>query len=297
MFLMMSKLDIASLKALCAIYDEGGVSRAATALALSQSAVSHKIKRLEDTLGCVLLDRRAGQRRFTQEGQKLLSYARRILALHDEALFALSTEPLSGRIRLGVTEDMTSSGVSGVLGRFTRLYPAVSVQIGIAQSRVIADRLDRGELDVGVFQVFAAERRPNDVTLIEDNLHWVKSPDLVLDTERPMPLLAFDDNCFYREWALHCAPQPRAGFRLVMECASIASMTAAIRAGLGITLLNNRHIEPGFDILTEHFPLPPDLAYVVRTGRKARATPVTALIKIIAGEPDWRPVKTFGSPV
>jgi len=290
----MTKLETGALQALCAIHDHGGVSRAAAALGLSQSAISHKIRRLEDTLGCALLDRRAGHPRFTQEGAKLLSYARRILALHDEALHALSTEPLSGRIRLGVTEDMTSSGISRVLGRFTRLYPAVSVQISVAQSRVIAGRLDRGELDAGVFQVFASDRRKGDVTLIEDRLHWVKSPDLVLDMARPVPLLAFDDTCFYRDWVLHHAPQPAPGYRIVMECVSIAGMRSAIRAGLGVTLLNGRHIEAGFDVLTAPFPPPPDLAFVVRTGPKARNATVMALIRIVAGQRDWHFEKDVG---
>ncbi|AMY67438.1 LysR family transcriptional regulator [Frigidibacter mobilis] len=290
----MTKLEIGALQALCAIQDQGGVSRAAAALALSQSAVSHKIKRLEDVLGCALLDRRTGRPRFTPEGEKLLGYARRILALHDEALHALSTEPLSGRIRLGVTEDMTSSGVSRVLGRFTRLYPAISVQISVAQSRVIAARLDRGELDAGVFQVFAADRRPDDVTLFEDSLHWVKSPDLTLDMDQPMPMLTFDEDCFYRDWALHHAPQPGAGFRIVMECASIAGMTSALRAGLGVTLLSGRHIEPGFDVVTDHFPPPPKLTYIVRTGPKARNAILMALVKIVVGEPDWQGEKSLG---
>lgn len=293
----MTKLEIGALQALCSIQDQGGVSRAAAALGLSQSAVSHKIKRLEDVLGCALLDRRTGRPRFTQEGEKLLGYARRILALHHEALHALSTEPLSGRIRLGVTEDMTSSGVSRVLGRFTRLYPAVSVQISVAQSRVIADRLDRGELDAGVFQVFADDRRPDDVTLFEDSLNWVKSPELALDMDRPMPLLTFDDDCFYRDWALHRAPQPGAGFRIIMECASIAGMTSAIRAGLGVTLLNGRHIEPGFDIVTGQFPPPPKLACIIRTGPKARNATIMALIRIVADEPGWYSDKYPGKTI
>ena len=283
----MTKLDIGALQALCAIHDHGGVSRAAAALALSQPAVSHKIRRLEAALGCALLDRRPGRPRFTPEGEKLLSYGRRILALHDEALHALSTEPLSGRIRLGVTEDMTSGGVSRVLGRFTRLYPAVAVQISVAQSRVIAQRLSRGELDAGVFQIFATDRHPGDVTLIEDSLHWVKSPDLVLDMARPIPLLVFDDDCFYRDWGLHRAVQPGAGFRIVMECASIAGMTSALRAGLGVSLLNGRHVGADLDILAAPFPPPPELAYVIRTGPKARTATVRALIKIVAGERDW----------
>ena len=82
----MSLLSISALKALSAVADQGGVIRAAEKLALSQSAVSHKIKRLEESLGCVLLNRRAGGPLLTEDGYHLLAYGRRIVSLHDEAV-------------------------------------------------------------------------------------------------------------------------------------------------------------------------------------------------------------------
>lgn len=284
---MKSKLEIGALQALCAIRDNGGVSRAAAALGLSQSAVSHKIRRLEDDIGCALLDRRKGHPQLTAEGETLLRYARRILALQDEAFSMLSTEPLSGRIRLGVTEDATSSDLTRILGRFTRLQPRVSVQIGVMQSRVIGERLDRGELDVGVMQVFADACRHDDVLFARDTLHWVKSPDLVLEAGRPVPLLTFDQDCFYRDWAMHADPLPPFGFQLVMECASIAGLLAALRAGLGISVLNARHIGPDIEIVDGDFPAPPDIAYVARSSRNARSRPVRALLHILADGMDW----------
>src|SRR5215510_6732838 len=80
------RLDIDALRALCAIEDSGGVTRAAELLGLSQSAVSHKVKRLESSLECELLRRRPGAPLFTAAGQDLLAYAKRILGIHDEAL-------------------------------------------------------------------------------------------------------------------------------------------------------------------------------------------------------------------
>ncbi|ORE90739.1 LysR family transcriptional regulator [Aurantimonas sp. 22II-16-19i] len=284
---MKAKLDIGALRALCAIADRGGVSRAAASLALSQSAVSHKIKRLEESLGCAVLDRRAGHPLLTREGEKLLRFARRILALHDDAVSTLSTEPLSGHIRLGVTEDATSGGLSSVLARFTRLQPAVRVQIGVAQSRIIGDRLASGELDVGVLQVFAEERRADDVTLASDALHWVKSPDLAMETGRPIPLLTFDQDCFYRDWALHAEPPPPSGFQIVIECASIAGILSAVKAGLGVTLLNARHLQPDMEIVTDGFPTPPDIAYVLRAGRSAHTSSVKALVRTLTSDADW----------
>ena len=77
------RIEIDVLQALCAVEDFGGVTRVAEQLSLTQSAVSHKIKRLESRIGQNLLNRRAGARVFTDDGQTLLAYARRILALHD----------------------------------------------------------------------------------------------------------------------------------------------------------------------------------------------------------------------
>ena len=131
---MTERLEIDALRALLAISTHGGVTRAAEHLALSQSAVSHKIRRLEKNLDCVLLARRAGGPVFTDAGLRLLDYARRMIDLHDEALASLAKKPLAGTIRLGMTEDTTISGVTRILGRFTRLYPEVHVSTRSSQS-------------------------------------------------------------------------------------------------------------------------------------------------------------------
>lgn len=119
------RLEIDALRALHAIRRHGGVTRAAEALGLSQSAVSHKIKRLETSLDCELLSRKAGAAMFTAAGEDLLDYAGRILGLHDEALLSLTKTPLAGRIALGLTEDTTLTDLSRILGRFRRLHPDV----------------------------------------------------------------------------------------------------------------------------------------------------------------------------
>ena len=72
---MPERLDIEGLRALVAISVHGGVTRAAEYLALSQPAVSHKIRRLEYILDCELLARRAGGPLFTEAGSRLLDYA------------------------------------------------------------------------------------------------------------------------------------------------------------------------------------------------------------------------------
>ena len=200
-------LDIDSLRALCAIKDHGGVTRAAEHLGLSQSAVSHKIRRLESSLECDVLSRRANAPLLTDAGRDLLGYARRILGIHDEALRSLSKTPVQGKINLGLTEDTTCSDLSRILGRFSRLHPAVSVRTRVRQSLVLQQQLAEGEIDVAIMQVFEHDTRPNDIVLFRERLLWVKSPDLHLEASKPVPFLSFDEQCFYRRWAMDIAQE------------------------------------------------------------------------------------------
>ena len=87
---MADRLDIDMLRTLKAIHDHGGVTRAAEQLSLSQSAVSHKIRRFEDGIGCQLLRRKPGQELFTSDGKHLVSYAEKIISIHDEALLEIN---------------------------------------------------------------------------------------------------------------------------------------------------------------------------------------------------------------
>lgn len=278
------RLDIDALRALSAIRLHGGVTRAAKALGLSQSAVSHKIRRLEASLGCDLLDRKPGASPFTAAGEDLLDYAARILGLHDEALLMLSKTPLTGRINLGMTEDTACSDLVRILGRFRRLHPDVTVRSRVRMSLVQRAMLDRGELDAAIVQVFAHEVRPGDVLLFRENLNWVKSPDCVLPADGPVPFLSFDDQCFYRRWALDLGQDDGALLETVFECSSAAGIGAAVMAGMGIALLSDRHLRPGMEVIRDPMPEPPSLAYVIRRSRKVRNPALDTLVAEIERE-------------
>ncbi|WP_200876053.1 LysR family transcriptional regulator [Ruegeria halocynthiae] len=281
---MNERLEIDALRALLAIAAHGGVTRAAEHLALSQSAVSHKIRRLEQALDCDLLARRAGGPLFTEAGLRLCDYARRIVALHDEALAGLGKKPLSGIIRLGMTEDTATSGIARILGRFTRLYPDVQVRIRTSQSLNVQAWLKARELDVAVMQVFHHDIQPDDMILFEDTLHWVKSPDFNLDVSAPIPFLSFDSQCFYRQWGLTDGQSQGHRLNTVLECPSAAGIQSAVRSGLGVALLNGLHVTPDIEVIADKFPQPPAIAFVARTATSRRNPVVTALIEEINQE-------------
>lgn len=281
---MSQRLDIDALRTLCAIEDFGGVTRASEQLALSQSAVSHKVKRLEQGIDCDLLTRRSGASLLTEDGKRLVGYARRILALHDEALLNLSKRPLGGKIRLGMTEDTTSSDLSRVLGRFTRLHPNVQVKTHVRQSLVLEEELERGEIDLGIMQVFSHRKQASDLVLSEDALVWVKAVDLELDLSKALPFLAYDENCFYRQWAEQVGNMPEAGLNTVLECASTAGIVSAIQSGLGVALLPGRYVTPEMQVLEGVFPEAPGISYVVRVPQRVKSVAVKTLANEIHAE-------------
>ena len=281
---MTGKLDIDSLRTLCAIRAHGGVTRAASEMGLSQSAVSHKVKRLEKTLGCALLARRPGAPLLTDAGERLHDYAQRMSNLHDEALADLGKKALNGAIRLGMTEDTTTSDLSKVLGRFARLHPAVRVHIRSSQSLNVQTWLKQGELDLALMQVFTKDVQDGDRILFEDTLHWVKSPDLPLDPKNPIPFLSFDQNCFYRQWGFSDGLRTGHSFEKVLECPSAPGIQSGVRAGLGVALLNGMHVTQDMEIIEDLFPPPPDLTFIARTYPKSRTAPVKALLSEITRE-------------
>jgi len=283
-FNLTQRLEIDALRALCAVEEAGGVTRAAEILGLSQSAVSHKIRRLEISLDCTLLSRRANAPLFTDTGRELVSYAHRILGIHDEALRSLSRTPVKGKISLGMTEDTTCTDLSRILGRFTRLHPKVTVRTRVRQSLVLQDMLGSGAIDVAIMQIFDHEVRPTDTILMREQLAWVKSPDLRLEDGAPVPFLSFDDNCFYRRWAFDIAQQDGAILQTVLDCASAAGIVTGIRNGLGVAVLNARHITPDMEFIEDQFPPPPGVTYVARVARSARNEALDALIGEIRRE-------------
>lgn len=281
---MAERLEIDAMRALCAIGTSGGVTNAARQLGVSQSAVSHKIKRLESALDCTLLARQSGGPLFTDAGKRLHDYALRIVNLHDEALSDLGKKNLNGAIRLGMTEDATTSDIAGILGRFTRLYPSVSVRTRTSQSLNVQAWLQADELDLAMMQVFTTDIEPQDQALFDDTLYWVKSKDYELDLARPIPFLSFDTNCFYQKWGFSEVLQEVQSFEKVLECPSAAGIQSGVRSGLGIALLNGMHVTDDMDVIENLFPLPPSITFVARVNPKSRSAPVKALVSEIARE-------------
>jgi DNA-binding transcriptional LysR family regulator len=122
-------LDPDLLQAFVAVSDLRSFTRAAARLNRTQSAVSMQVKRLEERLGAELFHRSTVHVELSPSGEALLGYARRILAISDEAVARLREHGLHGHVRLGVMDDYGTLIVPALLAGFAALYPHIQVEM------------------------------------------------------------------------------------------------------------------------------------------------------------------------
>ena len=117
-------LDLELLRSFVSVVDSGGFTRAGERVHRTQSTVSQQIKRLEDDVGQPLLNRNGKDVTPTEAGERLLSYARRLLALAEEARDVVARPESEGAVRLGVPEDFAAYRLAKLLAAFSRSHPA-----------------------------------------------------------------------------------------------------------------------------------------------------------------------------
>ncbi len=247
--------DLDLLKALVAVADCGSFTAASARLHSTQSTISQKVRRLEDMAGQRLLDRGNREVRATDAGETLLACARRMLALNDEMLDALSGAEVAMTIRLGVPEDFAAGRSTHVLAAFSRAHPRVKLEVTSGLSGDLAASYEQGALDL----VLVKQRRGSREAVARwpETLRWIDSaghPSLALD---PIPLVAFPPRGLYRDDMIAAVERLGRRWRLSFTSSSLGGIQAAVADGLGISLLPARAVNAGHAVLTRRSGLPP----------------------------------------
>ncbi|GAB1480199.1 LysR family transcriptional regulator [Paracoccaceae bacterium] len=228
---MIRNLDMTSLRSFVAIADAGGVTRAAGFLNLTQSAVSMQIKRLEEMLDLQLLDRSGRQVGLTAAGEQLLGYARRMLALNDEAFGRLTQDVHEGEVVLGVPHDIVYPAIPQVLQRFAKEYPRMRVTLLSSFTRVLKAQFARGECDV--ILTTEADLEPGGETVAELPLVWVGAPGGVAWKSRPLRL-AYEHNCIFRQGVQAALDKAGIPWVMAVESDSTRTVEASVSADLAV---------------------------------------------------------------
>src|SRR6202022_3346631 len=188
--------DLELLRSFVSVVDSGGFTRAGERVHRTQSTVSQQIKRLEEHVGQPLLNRTAKDVTPTEAGEKLLSYARRLLSLAEEARDVLSRPGHQGAVRVGVPEDFAAHRLAKLLAAFSRSHPTLRLDIPADQSASLKRGLQRGELDLALFKRAAGEK--GGIAVWPERVHWVTSKSHPRDTRTgSVPLIGFPPGCLY----------------------------------------------------------------------------------------------------
>lgn len=229
-------LDPLLLRSFVAIIDTGSFTRAGERVHLTQSTISQQIRRLEQQLGCPLLDRSGRQVVATAEGEKLLGLARRILALLAQAEEQVSEGSIS--LSLGVPEDFAAGAITPVLAAFARDYPEVRLEVQSGLSHEIWQRFGAGELDLALVKQTRGKGSP--LASWREPLVWVDSRDWPARERDPLPLVVFPSEGLYRRQMTEALDGLGRRWRIAYVSASLASLQGAVSAGIGVSLLPKR---------------------------------------------------------
>jgi DNA-binding transcriptional LysR family regulator len=243
----MKALDLDVLSMIIAVADAGTISRAAELVHRSQSAVSMQIKTLETALGKALFVRKPRSVVPTQDGEMLLTYARRMIALRDEAWAAVVRPDVTGRVVIGVPEDYATSLFPPILKKFSATYPKVEIQVMGLPSVALEPMVKDGTVDLACA---TRVKGLHGEFLRHEPLVWAAAPGATdIWRERPLPIAVFLPGSVAREKAIRSLERARITYRTSYESASLLGLLTMAEAGLAVTPLAKCAVPAHFSLL------------------------------------------------
>ena len=247
--MVVEMLDLELLRSFVSVVEAGGFTRAGERVHRTQSTVSQQIKRLENDVGQPLLHRTGKDVTPTEAGEKLLSYARRLLSLAEEARDVVARPAHDGAVKLGIPEDFAAYRLAKLLAAFSRAHPALRLDVRADQSIYLKRDLDRGELDLALFKRDAGEK--GGIAAWPERVHWVTSKSHPVDSKtNSVPLIGFPAGCLYRRRAIHALESAGRSWHMAYTSSSLAGIQAAIAAGMGLSILSEMAIQADHRVLT-----------------------------------------------
>lgn len=246
--------DLPALRTLVAAVDLGGFGKAAGHLHKTPGAVSLQLRSLEERIGKPLFRKTGRTQVLTEEGELLVGYARRLLALNDEAVLAVASPGLRGALRFGMTQDFAEGGLTQALGRFGRAHASLRVDLRVDRSEHLANAILADELDLALG--FRGLPGRDDPPLATMPVRWFAHASLELAPGEPVPLLVLDPPCGFRKSAIEALDRAGRAWRIVLASGSVSALWAAAEAGLGVVPRTPLHVPPALELADEAWGLP-----------------------------------------
>jgi len=264
--------DTALLRAFVAVQETGGFTRAAERLHLSQSAISHQIRRLEEQAGTALLARTTRRLDLTEDGEDFLRHARQVLAAQDALARRFQRSSLDGAVRFGVPENFMGARLPALLAQFGRLFPGVRMEVTVGTYLDLQNMLGADALDLAVVMSLSPGQDEAAV-LRRTRFVWAAAEDFRHDGQAPLPLAFSPAPCLHRQVGVQALDGAGMDWRVAFTSPSQQGLRAAVLAGLALTALPQGDLEAGMHVIDGRHGLPalPEAAFAL-VWRAAGAT-------------------------
>ncbi len=253
---MRLNLDIDVLRTFVTGVEAGNFAQASERLGRSTSAVSAQLKKLEDQVGQPVLRKQGRGLVLTPAGETVMTYARRLLDLNDEAVLAIRGADVEGRVRIGVQEDFGEHLLTRVLGAFARAHPRVQVEARITRNVELLSLVNTGQIDLAVAWNTESQATYRE-TLGAVPSVWIGAADHVDINQDILPLAVFEPPCVLRSRAIDALDQAGMAWRISFTSTSLQGLWAAAGAGLGLTVRTPVNVPDTLAIIDGLPPLAP----------------------------------------
>lgn len=291
---MAAPLDLDQLQTFMAIAATGSFTKAADEVHRTQSAVSMQMRRLEERLGKPLFEKDGRSNRLTDEGERLLTYAHRMLQLNRETLAAFDDTQLQGSIRIGTPDDYADRFLPEIMARFARSNPRVELSVVCEPSPSLDNLIARGALDLAL--VTLNETRRHAEIVRREPLLWVTSANHSVHEEEVLPMAFGRAGCVWREAAVSALGRSGRSYRVLVTSWSATAVAAAVLSGLAVSILPECALRPGMRVLGEQdaFARLPDVKIGILRGHATQPDIVDALARHITESLDNISVPAIG---
>jgi DNA-binding transcriptional LysR family regulator len=255
-------------------------TKAGELLGRSQPAISLQINRLESMLDETLVIKDGKNLILSDVGETIYDYAKQILSLNDLAISECTKSTVMGKVRLGIPSEFATILLPKIVGRFTKAYPNVTLEVNSELSKTLLSRAGRATHDL----ILALKNNPleeSDDLVKTDNLVWVSGPEYNTQKPSPIPLIVAPEGCIYRQRATKVLNKIREPWQIVYNIPDLTGIQYAIQEGLGVTVLAKSTVPENLKVIpySQRYP---DLGSVGISLIKVRKSTKNQAIDLLA---------------
>ncbi|MEX3854444.1 DNA-binding transcriptional LysR family regulator [Paraburkholderia youngii] len=256
--------DLAQLRTFVAVAESGGVSAGAERVFLSQSSVSEQLKKLEERAGQPLLVRGRQGVNPTPAGGRLLEHARRIIAMSEAAFDDLQGRSLDGELRIAITDYYRPHDIARILKTFSEQHPRLKLHVTVLPSAVIDSGADdHATFDIGlsarlvIGQPRARGAGAASIVVRREKLLWASCADAPTRPATPYQLVLLPTTCQLQRFVVKLLDEHKVAYVVSHSASGVAGLQLALKAGLGISCLNESSLGGGVVACAANIGLPP----------------------------------------